>query len=144
MPKGKYSSRSSISDELSNYGAQNKRTGLRLASTMGPLNASQLGVGSKFLKWFLIGWAIVVMVFGAVLVAVAAYVAQSEIVNIVGKQVVNAAIAMGVIHIVVGAVGLVGSVQESRIALTIVRSDHSTIFSLSTLRSSPFLLPFCC
>lgn len=120
MPS-KYSSRASLGDDLSNYGSQHKRTGLRLASTMGPLNVSQLGVGSRVLKWVLIGWTVLVMVFGAILVAVAAYVTQSEIVDVVGHQVTNAAIAIGVIHIVVGTVGLVGTVRESRIGLTIVR-----------------------
>lgn len=111
---------SSIKDQLASYGRSTgpRSHGFRLSSTIDTSRFSKLGCGAKCCKFSLMGLSIFLILVGIGTLAGGAYAMNNlEVVDAIGPDFTNCIIAFGVLLIIIGSLGLAGSMNESRAVL---------------------------
>lgn len=118
----------SIREQLAEYERNvGQRTG-RMAVT---IHAGQtaLGCGAQLVKKFLIAFCFSTCVFGIIVLATGSYARNSSDLNtLIGDGFTSAVLSMGVFLLVFGAIGLCGSMNESRLVLMIFGFLLSLLF----------------
>jgi len=111
---------STIREQLDAYKASTgpRKKGFRLSSTIDTSRLSSLGIGARCCKLSLMGLSIFLILSAIAILAGGAYAMNNlEIIAAIGPDFTNSILAFGVILLIIGSLGLAGSMKENRMVL---------------------------